>query len=229
VLIRRLAAASVAGLIAIVLTLTPTGRAPAKVSLEAASRPSAPAVRVVSTSGDEPTVVPTTTPPPPPPPEPVPAPEPQPAPAPPRATSSAPSSPSPAPAPAPPPPPPPAPVALPQDAARLVALVNDYRARNGLGPLAVAGDATAKAQAHAEDMAADGSISHSSNLGSGIDGWTALAENVGSGGSVAIVHDAFCRSSAHASNMLGPYGEIGVGVAQGGDGNVYVTEIFVAR
>ena len=74
------------------------------------------------------------------------------------------------------------------DNTHLVSLVNGTRAANGLPGLAVAGDASQKAQQHAQDMANAGSIFHSSSLSSGLQpGWTAIGENVGSGGSVGHV------------------------------------------
>jgi uncharacterized protein YkwD len=109
--------------------------------------------------------------------------------------------------------------------------VNSYRAANGLAGLSVAGDATAKAQQHANDMAAQGRLFHSSNLPSGIQNdWTALGENVGVGGSVDQLESMFEASSAHRANLVnGAYNQIGVGVARGGDGQLYVTEFFVGR
>lgn len=86
----------------------------------------------------------------------------------------------------------------------------------------------AKAQAHAEDMAAAGSIWHS-NLASGIGGWSALAENVGFGPSASAVHTGFVNSSVHSANMLGDFTDVGVGAAVSADGTLYVCEVFVAR
>jgi uncharacterized protein YkwD len=117
------------------------------------------------------------------------------------------------------------------ESAQLVSLVNQYRAANGLAGLSEAGDATAKAQQHAEDMAAQGRLFHSSSLSSGIqNGWTALGENVGVGGSVDQIQSMFEASSPHRANLLsGSYNQLGVGVARGGDGQLYVTEFFVGR
>lgn len=116
------------------------------------------------------------------------------------------------------------------DAAHVVALVNNYRAANGLGPLAEAGDATSKAQQQANQMAGAGSIWHS-NLASGIQpGWYAVGENVGAGGNVDGVEGAFQASAPHRANLLsGSFDQVGVGVAYGGDGRVYVAEEFVGR
>lgn len=112
-----------------------------------------------------------------------------------------------------------------------IALINDYRAANGLAGLSWAGDAGAKAQQHANEMAASGSVYHSSSLSSGIQsGWRTLGENVGVGGSVSQLQSMFESSSAHRANLLnGAFNQVGVGVAHGGDGRVYVTQFFVGR
>jgi uncharacterized protein YkwD len=179
-------------------------------------RASAPTPSTTTTSAPT-TTTSTTTTTVPPPPETEPAPEPEP----------------------PPPPPPPKPKPAPKPAqsgsgsevAQLVSMVNNYRAANGLPALATASDATAKAQQHSNDMAAQGRIYHSSSMSSGIkSGWSALGENVGMGGSVSQVESMFEGSGPHRANLLnGDFTQIGVGVAHGSDGQLYVTEFFVGR
>jgi uncharacterized protein YkwD len=80
-------------------------------------------------------------------------------------------------------------------------------------------------------MAAQQRLFHSSSLTSGIQGgWTAIGENVGSGQSIQQLASMFEASSTHRANLLnGAYNQIGVGVAHGADGQVYVTEFFVGR
>jgi uncharacterized protein YkwD len=114
--------------------------------------------------------------------------------------------------------------------AQALALVNNYRAANGLGPLVEAGDADAKAQQQANAMAAAGSIFHS-DLAAGIQpGWHALGENVGSGANVDQVQASLQASAPHRANMLsGSYNQIGVGVAVGANGLTYVAQEFVGR
>ncbi|MEY2459281.1 MAG: hypothetical protein QOG30_1111 [Acidimicrobiaceae bacterium] len=117
------------------------------------------------------------------------------------------------------------------DAAQLISLVNQYRAANGLPALAKASDATAKAQQHSNDMAAQGRMSHSSSMSSGISpGWSSLGENVGVGGSASQVESMFENSGPHRANHLNEsFTQIGVGVTIGDDGQMYVTEVFVGR
>jgi uncharacterized protein YkwD len=116
-------------------------------------------------------------------------------------------------------------------AAQLISLVNGYRAAHGLPGLAQAGDGTAKAQQHADDMAAQRRMFHSSSLTSGIQNdWTALGENVGVGGSITQLESMFEASAPHRANLLnGAYTQIGVGLATGTDGQLYVTEFFIGR
>jgi uncharacterized protein YkwD len=113
----------------------------------------------------------------------------------------------------------------------MLSLVNGFRAANGLPALAQAGDATAKAQQHSTEMAANRSLVHSSSLDSGIQpGWLALGENVGVGGSTSQLESMFEASGPHRQNLLnGAYNQIGIGAARGGDGQLYITEFFVGR
>jgi uncharacterized protein YkwD len=115
-------------------------------------------------------------------------------------------------------------------ARQLLDMLNDYRADNGRAPLTSVADANAKAQAHAEAMAAQHKLFHS-DLPAGIaPGWHSLGENVGMAGSVAAVHLAFAASTPHRTNMLNAdFNQVGVGVAYSSDGMVWATEVFVGR
>lgn len=58
--------------------------------------------------------------------------------------------------------------------------------------------------------------------------WTLLGENVGVGGTVATLHDAFMNSPMHRANMLNPtFKHIGVGVVKK-DETLFVTVMFSA-
>jgi uncharacterized protein YkwD len=127
-------------------------------------------------------------------------------------------------------PPPPAPTADVGAASRVLTKVNAFRAANGRGNLSAAYDATGKAQALAQAMADQHRAFHSSNFSSGITaGWTSLAENVASGPSAGQGLLAMEASPEHRSNLLGPYSQIGIGVAYGTDGMAYLAIEFVAR
>jgi len=114
---------------------------------------------------------------------------------------------------------------------QVLALLNGFRAAHGLPALIVAGDASAKAQEHSDEMAAAASLYHSADLASGIQpGWSVLGENVGVGSDAGQLESMFEASPLHCANLLNAaYDQVGVGVAHGGDGRMYVTQFFVAR
>lgn len=120
--------------------------------------------------------------------------------------------------------------AVTDDEAVLAGLVNGARSSAGLPPLALSGALSDVARSHSASMAASGTLSHSGNtataVGSVVSDWTSVAENVGVGGSVAEVHSALMGSSVHRANILGDFTVLGVGVVRGGDGRVWVTELF---
>lgn len=106
-------------------------------------------------------------------------------------------------------------------------LANGERTNRGLAPYAVRSDLSQVAQRHAARMAARQAIWHNPNIRSEVTGWTAVGENVGTGNTVRAVHVAFMGSPTHRANILDrDYREIGVGVATGGDGKVYVVQVF---
>lgn len=182
-------------------TIAPSATAPAPPATEAPAPPATEAPAV--------TLPPTPPPPPAAPPEPPPAPAPPPEPS----AGSAQVAPG--------------GTAAPDQAARALRLLNSWRQQNGLAPLAVASDAQAKAQAHAERMAAQQRLSHT-NLQSGLESWNRWAENVGVGVSPDQVQQMFQDSSSHNGNMLSPdMTNVGVGAAWGADANLYVCQIFV--
>ena len=116
------------------------------------------------------------------------------------------------------------------DASVAVALVNQARWANGLGGLMPDRELQILANRQANRMAAAGYIFHSGNLEGQLSaGWWGWAENVGYGPSVGWIHDAFMNSPHHASNVLnGSFNYVGVGVAYGWDGTVYVAQVFGA-
>ena len=109
--------------------------------------------------------------------------------------------------------------------------INATRAANGLGSLSTAGGLTAHARAHTQQMMDADGIFHSSSaeLASAAgSGWSALAENVGRGGTVDSLHTAFMNSSGHKKNILGDYNYVGIGTGTR-DGRLYVTVVFMRK
>jgi uncharacterized protein YkwD len=108
---------------------------------------------------------------------------------------------------------------------------NALRSSQGLAPLAENDVLTAKAEAWAQHMAATGQLAHSS-LTQGLQGlaWKSLGENVGmstpTGDTLATLQSMLAGSPEHRSNMLGRYTHMGVGLAKGADGRMWVAEVF---
>jgi uncharacterized protein YkwD len=94
--------------------------------------------------------------------------------------------------------------------------LNADRRAYGRSTLSIHDQAQAKAQAWAEKLAREGRLYHST-LESGITArWCGLGENVGYGGTVAQIQDAYMKSSGHRANILNTsWNGVGVGHATG--------------
>jgi uncharacterized protein YkwD len=114
--------------------------------------------------------------------------------------------------------------------AELIEEHNRARAEADLGPLTSNPKLQAAAQAHAEDMAATGKMSHTGSNGSSIKdrveatgySYQTIGENVAEGQRTpqeAI--EAWMKSPGHRKNVLGNYSEIGVAYAADQDGRIY--------
>ncbi|WP_025321652.1 golvesin C-terminal-like domain-containing protein [Deferrisoma camini] len=121
------------------------------------------------------------------------------------------------------------------DEAEVVRLINEARQAAGLGPLQAEVRLTGAARGHSRDMAANGFFSHTGSDGSvfwqrirtGGYGLRAGAENIAAGyRSPSAVVNAWMASPGHRANILGPYRDVGVGVARGGPYGVYWTVDF---
>jgi len=112
-------------------------------------------------------------------------------------------------------------------AAQSIKMVNDERLNRSIPLLEGNSTLTAKAQAWAEALASQGNLTHS-NLADGTGpGWQALGENLAMAPTVDGAHDELMHSPPHRANMLsGRYSQVGVGVAQGNGGEVYVVQEF---
>lgn len=111
--------------------------------------------------------------------------------------------------------------------AELTTRVNDQRKLEGLPELAVHAELTAKAAAWAATMADAGRIWHSI-LPDGITAdWAKLGENVGTGGSVESLHQAFLNSPPHYANLVSTdFGYLGIGIAEA-NGRLYAAQVFM--
>lgn len=87
---------------------------------------------------------------------------------------------------------------------------------------------TRLARRHSRAMRRADTLYHTNNLGSKVQNWTSLGENVGVGGGVASLHRAFMQSPGHRANILdGRFSKVGVGVVKDG-ARIWVTIIFKA-
>lgn len=103
--------------------------------------------------------------------------------------------------------------------------INSYRSSNGKASLSRNGSLDSYARSWAKKLAERGSLAHS-NIGSLLPPWSAVAENVGSGGSVGGIFDALVGSSGHRSNMLGDYTDFGIGVYRDSSGRSWTAHVF---
>lgn len=110
---------------------------------------------------------------------------------------------------------------------RVLDMSNQLRVSVGARPLVFDEALAATARGWAATLAARGAISHNPDLPLVSSGPTAIAENVGVGPNLQMVHDALVASRGHYLNLVNPLAtRIGIGVAWGG-GQVYVVENFL--
>jgi uncharacterized protein YkwD len=117
----------------------------------------------------------------------------------------------------------------PEAEVRSVTLINQLRRTLNLPDMQIEPDLTQRARAWAETMADAGTISHSNPLSTGLEAdWVKLGENVGVGGTVEAIHDAFVASPTHYANLIEPtFNYVGVGVIRR-DTRIYVAHEFMA-
>lgn len=114
-------------------------------------------------------------------------------------------------------------------------VLNSERVKRKLSTLSYNEQTTLCARAHSQDMKDNNFFSHDNLMGQspfdrmdtyGIN-YTAAAENIAAGQTSPIfMHYALLNSEGHRVNMLDYYTNIGVGVAIGGEMNLYLTQNF---
>lgn len=119
---------------------------------------------------------------------------------------------------------------LAQSEGQFVEEVNIERAAVGADPLIVDVNMTAAARAWTLDMATREVLEHASVITDGVpDGWVSAGENVGRGGTISGLMNAFMKSTGHRENLLNPaYTHIGVGVYLTETNVLYTTHRFAA-
>ena len=107
----------------------------------------------------------------------------------------------------------------------MLTLIQQARTSAGAPSLRVDATLTSVARDWAAKMARDGTLSHNVGIGSRVTA-SKLSENVGMGGSLDIVQQAFLNSAAHRANMVDKgVNTVGVGVAWA-NGTVYVVQDY---
>jgi uncharacterized protein YkwD len=113
------------------------------------------------------------------------------------------------------------------DEGTIHALTNQSRAANGLGSLTLNASLNQVAVNWANQMAANGRMSHNPNYSGQIPGgWSSAAENVAQGyPSGAAVHEGWMNSAGHRANILGDFTDIGIAHISAG-GTTWSVEVF---
>jgi uncharacterized protein YkwD len=109
--------------------------------------------------------------------------------------------------------------------------INTVRGVAKRGSLRLDPELSRAARLHSREMLKQDKLYHtpSDKLSRRVTNWTILGENVGVGGDVQSLHDAFMASPAHADNVLyDSFRHMGVGVVKKGD-KMWVTVIFEAQ
>lgn len=109
----------------------------------------------------------------------------------------------------------------------IFSLVNQARAANGLGPLKLNSAISAVSVAWANQMAANGAMTHNPSYASQMPGgWSKAAENVAMGyPSPGDVHSGWMNSPGHRANILGDYTDIGIAFVTA-NGTTWAVENF---
>ena len=108
--------------------------------------------------------------------------------------------------------------------------INTEREKEHLGKLKLDPELSKAARVHTREMVRRSELYHtpSDKLRRRVTNWIVLGENVGVGGSVSSLHDAFMASPAHRDNVLhASYQHVGIGTMKD-DGRLWVTVIFEA-
>jgi len=113
---------------------------------------------------------------------------------------------------------------------RFARKINVERTDRGLGKLSLDPELSKAARVHTKEMIRKNELYHtpSGTLGRRVTDWLVLGENVGVGGSVRSLHEAFMASKGHRDNVLySTYKHVGIGTKKA-HGRLWVTVIFEA-
>ncbi len=107
-----------------------------------------------------------------------------------------------------------------------LARINGLRASVGLAGLAANGELNNYARWWAKQMADSGVFSHS-DIGSLLDPWKTIGENLGYGPAVAAIFDKLVASPLHYANMVDPrFTSVGAGAYVDSTGRIWTAHVF---
>ncbi|HUP17200.1 MAG TPA: CAP domain-containing protein [Acidimicrobiia bacterium] len=107
-----------------------------------------------------------------------------------------------------------------------ISKINALRSSVGVAGLATNGDLNNYARWWAKQMADSGNFSHS-DIGSLLDPWSTVGENIGYGPSVTSVFNALVASTSHYNNMVDPrFTSVGVGAYVDSTGLIWTAHVF---
>ncbi|NLA37424.1 MAG: transporter [Actinobacteria bacterium] len=113
----------------------------------------------------------------------------------------------------------------------VINLVNQTRAANGLGQLKANPQLSLKADNWAQKLRNDCRLSHSRLADGAPNEWKKLGENVGYGGTIVQVHDAYLNSPGHRANIMDPsFNSMGAAAVWGmcdGQYRVFTVQVFM--
>ena len=119
--------------------------------------------------------------------------------------------------------------------AKMIAMVNEERAKQGLQPLKADPALVEVGRIHSKDMFARGYFSHYSLEGKTVSDrlrgagirFLVAGENLALAQTLTIAHNGLMESPGHRANILQPrYGRIGIGILDGGIYGLMITQVF---
>lgn len=114
---------------------------------------------------------------------------------------------------------------------QVISLVNQSRLENGLSKLRSDVTLAIKADAWAQKLRDSCSLSHSKLSDGAPRQWLKLGENVGYGGTIGQIHDAYLNSPGHRANIMDPaYTSMGAAAVWGdceGQHRVFTVQVFM--
>lgn len=113
----------------------------------------------------------------------------------------------------------------------VISLVNQSRAEAGLGQLRTNVVLNLKADRWAQKLRSDCALSHSKLSDGAPKEWMKLGENVGYGGTIEQVHEAYLNSPGHRANIMDPsFTSMGAAAVWGdcdGQHRVFTVQVFM--